>query len=477
MAPSRKPADTRAGSSAQWRGGLRTRGFGWPLAALVLVLPSLAWPQPFERLYGNRRERFAAAVPVQHCGAGGAFAVGESWVATIGPVSTYVQRTDRQGRLLWARTLRFPEPYSGLLIRSIVEPRDGSGVVLAGGLVDPFALNQWVLVAKLDCAGKLRWAGRYAFGRGSEAFAMVEAKHGGTGVSPSDLLVAGYVGADALIMRISASGAWRWGRTYRADGQFHNFLALAEADVAPGAGDVIAVGAKDPLYGPQPFAARVSGVSGRLSSPYHCGGRYGFTGWFQAVTELKDGSLALFGKAGTQALAVHTKPAPCSALVARSFERCSGCSSSATSAVELGPGQLLGAPGDLAVAGYFGDWTARAFLLVLGRGDLAPRPAKARVYGAQLQNQYSWFRALRPEADGFLLAGGAFDASGRADAYLVKTDLAGNTGCERGEAVSSAALTPTFVAVLSEQATGANSFRMKATAERSTDSRVSCGGP
>jgi hypothetical protein len=443
----------------------------------VLVLPGLAWPQPYERLYGDRRERFADAVPVRRCGAGGAFAVGDSAVATIGPISTYVQRTDHQGRLLWARTLRFPEPYSGVFIKSIVEARDGSGVVLAGGLVDPNVLNEWVLVAKLDCAGKLRWAWRYEFVRGSEAFAVVEAKHGGTGVSPSDLLVAGYVGADALIMRISANGAWRWGRTYRADGQLHNFRALAEADVGPAVGDVIAVGVKDPSYGPQPFVARVSGVSGRLSSTYHCGGRYDHTGWLQAVTELQDGSLALVGKAGAQALAVHTKPAPCSAVAARSIEPCSGCSSSATSAVELGPGQLLGAQGDLAVAGYFGDWTARAFLLVLGRGDLAPRPAKAHVYGAPAQIQSSWFSALRLEADGFLLAGGALDASGRPDAYVVKTELAGNTGCERGEAVSSATLTPAFVAGLTEQAAGAKSFRMKAKVERSRDSRSSCGGP
>lgn len=129
------------------------------------------------------------------------------------------------------------------------------------------------------------------------------------------------------------------------------------------------------------------------------------------------------------------------------------------------------------MAGHFGDMTRRAFLLVLGRRDLAPRPAQAQVYGTPPRSQSAWFSALRPEADGFLLAGGGLDASWWPDAYVVKTDLAGNTGCERSEALTSATLTPAFVASFRQQVARAKASRMKVQFERSQISRLVCGGP
>lgn len=85
MAAPLQPGDTRAARPAQGRGRLPARPARWSLAALaLLLLPSLAWPQPYEGLYRNRRERLWDAVPVQRCGTGGTFAAGESWAGRPG---------------------------------------------------------------------------------------------------------------------------------------------------------------------------------------------------------------------------------------------------------------------------------------------------------------------------------------------------------------------------------------------------------
>ena len=442
-------------------------------AALLLSFWTLAAgpseAAPFEVRFGRAEAAEGASniIPVQACGAtGGWLAVGWSMEEAL---DIHVVRVAPDGSSLWERTYDFSTS-AGTVVRGVVESRNGSGFVLAGG-VGAWEDQRAPFLLKIDCSGGFVWARRYWGPSEGTAVAIIEAQGGDAarGTAAGDLLVAINSGHDLffpdrepILVRTNAYGTPIWSRNYRgvAPAAWSYFAGLAEVEAAArGPRDVVAVGARRSSPDPQlatwqAFAVRVSGDDGERHTSNHCIAAYGqasvdttrLTSITPRLSPDLGEELLLTGVADDADLyLLRTGASPCDLRAAGRIADVGGASlhSPRTPRAPVIGSRL---PGRLAIAGGRNGAAHDddLFLLFADAVTLAPASAVAFRYGTETLGEYPG--GLASAADGFALAGD-YPAAPLSDAYIVRTDSAGRTGCERTFDVQAEPVVPRVTAL------------------------------
>jgi hypothetical protein len=399
-------------------------------------------------------------VPTAACAVGGFVAAGTSYLAP-GPSQVYVVRVAADGARLWERTYDVG-PGGDDEAWAVVEARDGSGFIIAGGTRANPGNGVDVLLLKIKCNGSPVWAVTYHTPQDESAWGLVEARSGDAaqGTAPGDLLVAGRATKpagddDAFLMRSRPDGTLIWNRRYEFNNANEVFIGLTEARPAPGfaAGDVVAVGEMFLPPG-QGYTVRVNGNTGKIGATPQGAAIYGgsaTTELFWSVAELvtppHTGHLVMAGIANSPATSadvylVRTEPDPTVPLAQRLIGDSAAAPLGGEGAFDMREVRIpvpLSPAGGLALAGEVGSSAAvsdgDAFLLIADPGTLKPLPGTGRRYGDHAARRDAGF-SIVPHSAGFLIAGVShsnFESLAPpdpSDLYLVNTDGLGHTGCD-----------------------------------------------
>lgn len=438
------------------------------LALALASLAPLASAQPWEFVYGPtgaRDQGNRRVTPVRYCGTtGGYVAVGTTTPTTSTNSNVYFVRTAATG----GPVLELQYDLGPGLIdsgESIVELRDGSGYVIAGGTKAATTATADAFLMKISCSGAIQWLNLYLTTALNEvAYDVIEAASGDAafGTAAGDLVVAGVAtnpagNTDAMLFRTRSNGNLIWNRRYDVGNAREYFHALTEArPTTSPAGDIVAVGSYTSPATPaneQGYAVRVSGNTGLIGAAPQCAMTVGAADAerFESVAELRStatlpGQLVMAGITNSAAtsndlLLVRTQANPCVVLQERRIGDPAGGPYGDEYAFDLKEvaSPLAIAPvGRLALTGYAGKATTSvldndAFLLIADQTSLAPIAGTGRLYGDHATRQEVGM-SIFPHTTGFVIAG-LNDADPQAvgdprDLYLVNADTNGKTSCE-----------------------------------------------
>ncbi len=419
----------------------------------------------WETVYGvkdQKDEGHRRVTPVTQCPGRGYIAIGTRDLGGVPAV--YVVRADNGGATIWEKFYDVGadgRPDEGF---ALVELRDGSGFVTTGD--SNRGAQTFAHAMKINCDGKILFSSFYAQPNVTAPYRLVghdiREAFSGDGVTTNfgDLLIAGYLEdlngrADAILLRLKATGALVWHRRYDT-GVDERFFGLTETrpTVAP-TGDIAVVGVYDTVLGSQALAARIDGLTGAFGGPDQCIMAIGDAGEenFQSIVETQTwpdtGTLTMAGLSTSPGMledvyVVQTKSNPCSVLAQVTIGNETGdrFREFATDLIEVldpvDPG--LGVPvGSFALTGSAETKSspADAFLLFVKPASLFPLAARRygdhkdfTDFGTSLAQNPSY----GPQPPGFILAGTTFtpwDGTDPEDLYLIQPTDSGKTGCEK----------------------------------------------
>ena len=420
--------------------------------------------QIFEMSYGLpalTEQANRGVTQVHLCPGGGTISVGTNMPPAAPAVSrVYVVRTNPVGGPIWERMYDVLPGGGGETGESLVELRDGTGFVIAGGTRSVAAPRNAFLM-KIRCDGLVDWVQTYHSPNDEVALDVIQARSGDLafGTRPGDLLVSGFstvpgLGQSALLFRTTVTGGLIWNRRYDISARAA-FNGLTEARPLAGTstGDVVAAGfITNAALGERGYVARVSGNNGLFLGAPHCAAAYAGIGRarFESVVSQSvaaAGSLVFAGSTSsaaspaTDVFLVRTTLNPCMPIVQRRIgdnpvgavaNEIAFDMQEVMTPLGIAPAGALALTGSVtnpAVAG------SDAFLLVTNPINLTPLAGSGRRYG----NHLSGFEAghsLFTLPNGFLIAGRTTtDFSGGVDPgdlYLVRADTNGKTNCAAG---------------------------------------------
>ena len=450
-------------------------------------------PPSFEYVYGNHcgdggTKRVS---PVFNCSGGGYIAVGSTQTDQCDPGDVYVVRTNSNGTLIWATAYDINSVNGMDMGNSIIECADGSGFVVVGatnGIPNEQVFDAFVM--KIDCDGKEVWT--RTFGQTNYAdFAedVVEAPAQGGGAN--DIVVAGFrhlaftaLNHDGWLLRLTSLGGTIWDKTYDLGlpgGSEERFFGVTVTTVAPNAGDIVAVGVKNDggILGRQGLIMRVT-ANGTFGGAPRGVAQFGNlqTELFNSVIELQNGAeagrLVTIGETSnfgsTDIYVVKTRANPCDQAGALAeiaignnvgsygtiHDRGTDLFEVTSAFPAYGGGGVGGgtAVGDLIITGHSNESIYypvtgtpfhhyNALLLALRVATLNPVGGTGRLFGSDLnEGDSEWGNSLAEQVGtanndkGIIICGTTLSnlrhhtPPDGSDMYIVKTDNAGNTGCE-----------------------------------------------
>ncbi|MDB5036080.1 MAG: hypothetical protein JWQ98_3321 [Chlorobi bacterium] len=287
-------------------------GSGWGLVMLLFCLMRAdAWGQvSFEHVYAAPNGSGTRGVSMDlGCGTAGGFISVGSRPGNGTNADVYVVRTKGDGSVIWAQSYDIGAIGWNDYATSIVELNSSNGYAITGitqdsGSHDTFASFD-IFVMQIDCDGNVVWVKTFGDSAHAERAQDIKTAPALLGDGTEDLVIAGGRSTagggvrDALLFRLSSTGAPIWERTYDLGvGKSEGFTALTVTTVT-GAGDIVAVGSREVLVPglgsrSQGFMMRVgpNGLIGGGSQGAADFGPDSSNEIFQSVIELKVGPLA-----------------------------------------------------------------------------------------------------------------------------------------------------------------------------------------
>jgi hypothetical protein len=401
---------------------------------------------------------------------GGFIAAGESFSVSVPNSDIYVVRVDNIGKLAWSNTYSIGNNDSAT---DIIECSNGDFVVcgVTDNIGTPCPATHDVFLMRLDQCGHVLWVETYGNTTNDEiGWAVIEATSGRAafGTAPGDLIVAGStvtdltVGRDGYLLRVKATGALIWDRTYDLGFIDDYFYGLTEATLnnptPTSTDDIVAVGGcriNGTLDG---FLVRVDGDNGGFTAASHGSSIYSGPGdeELRSVCEIRNpsapgpGDFVAAGYTTTgfggvpEALLVETTPDICQFQSDRTLGDGGGTGPDEAYWVREDP---LGNPGDVIATGYAtltgGLGGNDVFLHRFSTGPLAPvLPTGPWVYGG---TGTDWGWSVSPVAAnfpcasaGYVIAGFTNSFAGVNELYVLKTDVNQKTSCASREAFPTA---------------------------------------
>lgn len=437
--------------------------FGILMIGMIASAPLRAqWEQTFG---GGNCDEAAHKGIAQVSGAGGYIIAGQSRStgAPCGVTNIYVARINNgPGAIpIWANTYRIGGPGSSCAARCVAECANGDFIVT--GVTDNIGgcHQNDLFLMRLTAGGAVIWAKTYGTANPEAGAYVFEAKTGSAPTAqPGDIVACGYA-TDAAglehgyIIRTTSNGVLQWDQTYTgpvaAPGD-RRFQAITEETWAVGGatGDLIAVGyVVSPAMGQQGLIVRVDGTNGAIGAAPQNAAFFGGAGneRLNDVQEMQGagnmGNIIAAGVSGNEIYLIKLTADPCMAAIADATigDGAAATQDEAFCVRELQVGNLIVA-GSTSLAGFGGT---DAFLAEVGPAMLLPLMSPPTVgfktYGGTGNDAAHGcaFVAAGPgganPAQGYIIGGFTQStppmlAPDVGQAYVVKTDPQGVTGCE-----------------------------------------------
>jgi hypothetical protein len=401
----------------------------------------------------------------------------------------HVVRSDNSGAVVWEFTYDITANNDWDYGWSIIELADGTGFVVTGETRNQVSGNTDVFLMKISCTGLPVWTNTYGtttLAEGGRDLIQATTGNALAGTAAGDIVVAGYAEAttgitNAYLLRTTVNGALIWDQTYdyvpAGQPQEDFFYSLDEmtAILPAVTGDIMGVGYTalpgNPPGGRDALAVRVNGDNGAIGLAPQGAAIYGAAGAqdeFSSVIELANPVEVTAGvpnvvAAGSYGGAIYAiklaggdpNIAP---LIQQTIVGAVGEPMEARTVREITfvpPGGTLFAQWDLILTGTIFNPgppnLSDAVLIGLVPATLAPF-APLGVYGGQGGSEEGWsvfpVDAINGRTFGFVMCGHSDQnwynppiGAPILEMYVIKTDGAGRTGCERPLNVVSAVVT------------------------------------
>ena len=348
----------------------------------------------------------------------------------------YLQKTDSRGKLLWAKS------YGGAANSEEslhVAPTSDGGYALAGRSYSFGAGNEDAYLVKTDRNGNLQWSKVYGTAKIERAYSVRQTSDGGyilagtsfdyqnTPVEPNNY--------EVLLIKVTETGALVWAKRYNAlfDEEGYDVEQTSDGGyIVTGSAQGDALGFSDLLLMKTDGSGTIqwaNAYGGALQEEAH------------TVRQLGDGSYLIGGFTNSSGAGSGD------ALMMKVDNNGSIQWGKTYGGInnELGYSAQPTSDGGYLLAGSAGSFGAGSFDGYLVKTDGSGNLQWSSAYGGS--NVEFGIAGFETSDGGFLLAGITRSFSADGDAYLVKTDVTGNSGCHDTPAativgVSSPPVTP-----------------------------------
>ena len=395
---------------------------------------TVAIPNTFEKAYdgGGEDSGFSLLKDAD----GNFLALGDTSSFGAGNGDMFLQKTDGQGKLLWAKSYGGADLDEGLHVASTSD----QGYILAGRSYSFGAGNEDAYLVKTDRDGNLQWSKVYGTPKIERSYSVRQTSDGGYILSgsslnyqntPIDFTVNNF---DVLLIKTTAVGNLVWAKRY--DGLFNE--EGHDVEQTPDGGYIVTgVALRDSSTQLDNTLLMKTDGDGNVQWANAYGGAYQSPGW--TVRQLNGGGFIISGWANTNG--------DCHMLKVDSGGAVLWDKSYAGPNNDLCYSAESTSDGGFLLAGSTGSFGAGSFDGYLVKTDGAGNLQWSRAYGGSGVE----FGTVGVEANdgGYVLSGLTRSFSAAGDLYLVKTDANGNSGCHDVPAA-------TAVGVLSPRVTPLN---------------------
>ncbi len=191
----------------------RTTSFGAGSADALVVKLSSAGALEWARTFGGTAYDFAWCIT--QTTDGGYALTGTTQSSGAGGYDIFAIKISSSGALEWARTFGGTNEEMGY---DIIQTSDGGYAI--SGYTFSFAAggNTDIIVIKLDASGNTVWARTFGGGGLEDAWGLVEANDGGIVVGGETGSGYGAGGVDFILIKLNSDGSTQWIRTYGGAG-------------------------------------------------------------------------------------------------------------------------------------------------------------------------------------------------------------------------------------------------------------------